>query len=242
MPAPYRLIDMPPGEFSNMFDYPAINMAAAHNTLIQGVNAIIAHAPHVTENKVQPFMVFCLTLFGVIHHHHHVEETFYFDALEEKLGKGVLTTNMDEHATFVPKLEETKKWLEEVQAAKEKYDGRVCVEKINTFADLMVEHLEYEVPTLSREKIRAAFTEKELKALDAEFMKHALKNMDLYTNVPVVLACGNPVTPWFPPIPLPMKWATRWWFSRRQKEAWEFGTTDFYGNARLLPPITPSDQ
>ena len=38
------------------------NMAAAHNVLIQGINAVVAHAPHITEEKVQPFMVFCSTL------------------------------------------------------------------------------------------------------------------------------------------------------------------------------------
>ena len=38
------------------------NMAAAHNHFVQGINAIIAHAPHITEEKVQPFMTFCLSL------------------------------------------------------------------------------------------------------------------------------------------------------------------------------------
>ena len=38
------------------------NMAAAHNVFIQGINAVVAHAPHIAEEKVQPFMVFCLTL------------------------------------------------------------------------------------------------------------------------------------------------------------------------------------
>lgn len=72
---------MPPGDFKNMFDFQAMwgfssvenanmthwmeafsNMAAAHNMFVQGVNAIVHHGPTVTPDKVQPFMLFCVTL------------------------------------------------------------------------------------------------------------------------------------------------------------------------------------
>ena len=36
-------------------------MGAAHNTFIQSLNAIIKHAPNITEDKVQPFMIFAQT-------------------------------------------------------------------------------------------------------------------------------------------------------------------------------------
>jgi len=36
-------------------------MGAAHNTFIQSLNAIIKHALNITEDKVQPFMIFALT-------------------------------------------------------------------------------------------------------------------------------------------------------------------------------------
>ena len=45
---------------------------------------------------------------------------------------------------------------------------------------------------------------------------------------------GLNISDWcrFPPLPLPIKWATQLWFSRRHKEAWEFGPVDLYGNPR----------
>jgi hypothetical protein len=36
-------------------------MGAMHNIFIQSLNAIIRHAPNITEDKVQPFMIFALT-------------------------------------------------------------------------------------------------------------------------------------------------------------------------------------
>ncbi|KAF9527422.1 hypothetical protein CPB83DRAFT_907629 [Crepidotus variabilis] len=247
---------MPPGDFSNQFDFPAINMAAAHNMFIQGVNAMATHAPYVTDKKVQPFMLFCLTVLGNIHHHHRIEETFYFEALEKKLGEGYLTESKDEHETFVPQIEATESWLEDVRDGKTKYLGSTLLAQINSWADDMVHHLNHEIEKLDRNKIKECFTEKELKAIDSEFMKVALKDANFYTSLPMVLICGNPATPWrvflsfsngnmnlsngcvylrFPPFPLPLIWAIRYWYSRRHREAWEFGPLDLNGKVKPLP-------
>ena len=37
------------------------NMGAAHNTFIQSINAIVKHAPNITEDKEKPFLIFALT-------------------------------------------------------------------------------------------------------------------------------------------------------------------------------------
>ncbi|KAF9527421.1 hypothetical protein CPB83DRAFT_836591 [Crepidotus variabilis] len=235
MPAPYPLIEIPPGDFSNQFDYPAISMAAAHNIFIQGVNAMAAHALHVTDEKVQPFMLFCLSVLEVVHHHHRVEETYYFDALEKKLGEGYLTESKDEHGTFVPQIEATESWLEDVRDGKTIYDGSGFLAQINSWADDMIHHLNHEVERLDREKIKECFTVNELKAIESEFMKVALKDANFYTSLPILLVCGNPATPWFPPFPLPLRWAIRYWFSRRHREAWEFGLLDLDGIVKPLP-------
>ena len=51
--------------------------------------------------------------------------------------------NVEEHAVFVPKLEETEQWLKDIQAGKEKYDAQLCIEKVTDFADPMIAHLEH---------------------------------------------------------------------------------------------------
>ncbi|KAH8103798.1 hypothetical protein BXZ70DRAFT_663512 [Cristinia sonorae] len=235
MPAPYPLLKLPPGDFSNMFDFPAINMAAAHNMFIQSVNAMYAHAAYVKDDQIEPFITFCLTAMSVIHHHHRVEETFYFSALEEKLGKGYLDESSEEHAQFVPQMEVAEKWLEDVRDGKEVYNGEKLMRLINTFADKMIEHLTHEVEKLDRTKIRECFTEKELKDIDSQFMKIAFQEVNMYTQLPISVVCGNPETPWFPPFPTPLKWAIRYWFVRRYRAAWEFGPLDIDGKPKGLP-------
>jgi len=230
--ARYPLIDMPPGDYSNMFDYQAINMAAAHNTFIQGLNAMIRHGPTVKEDKVEPFMWFCLALLDNVHHHHSLEETFYFPAMEEKLGKGVLSGNIKEHEEFVPQLEALDEWCKKVQKGEEVYDGNVFLGMVEAFSDTMVAHMTHELKTLDRDIIREKFTIAELKAIDSEFMKRAMASIDFYKTMPLSVVCANPSTPWFPPFPTPLKWATRWWFARRYSAAWDFGPLDFSGNER----------
>jgi len=228
----FPLLDLPPGDFKNMFDFQAINMAAAHNMFIQGFNAMIRHGPTVKGDKVQPFMVFCLTVIENVHHHHTVEETYYFPVLEEKLGQGALSGNIEEHKTFIPGLELLEEWCNKVQKGEEEYDGKVFLGLVEAFAGTMIAHLNHEIPTLDREIIQKHFTEAELKAIEDEFMKRALATIDFYKSLPLSVICANPNTPWFPPFPTFLKWATTWWFSWRYLEAWQFGPMDFWGRER----------
>lgn len=76
-----------------------------------------------------------------IGHHHDLEEAFYFPELEKKLGQGALSDNVAQHKEFVPQLTKLKEYLEDVKAGKEKYNGSLLVEKIHSFSDIMIQHL-----------------------------------------------------------------------------------------------------
>ncbi|KIL69065.1 hypothetical protein M378DRAFT_763834 [Amanita muscaria Koide BX008] len=208
------------------------NMAAVHNNILRGINAIAKHAATVEGDKIKPFLVFALTVFSTFHHHHHMEETFAFPKYEEKLGKGTFTVNYEQHEKFVPQVEQLVHYLKEVQEGKKEYDGKHIVDTIESFSDAMIQHLNEEIATLDAGRMRAAFTAKELKDIDAELLKIILATTDFYTNLPMALVCQDPDTAWFPPLPYLIKLATRWWFYRRYKESWEFGPVDLYGNPR----------
>ena len=76
-----------------------------------------------------------------IHHHHSLEETFYFPAMEEKLGAGTLSGNIEEHEEFVPKLEALDEWCKKVQKGEVVYDGKAFLGMVDSFADTMVAHM-----------------------------------------------------------------------------------------------------
>jgi len=207
-------------------------MACAHNTFIQGTNTMVCYARKIREDQVQDFMIFCSTLAGVIHEHHELEEEFLFPELEKKLGKGALHGNVDQHKTFVPQLCACEDYIKAVMDGKQHYNGDEFEQKINSFSDTMVQHLIEEIPTLDTKILQKNFTQKELKSIQERFIRRAIKNTTFNKTIPLVLVCANPATPWFPPLPTPLLWATRVWFCRKYAKAWEFGPCDIYGKRK----------
>ena len=88
-----------------------------------------------------PFHIIYFFQLDNVHHHHNLEETFYFPAMEEKLGKGVLSGNIKEHEEFVPQLEALDEWCKKVQKGEVVYDGNVFLGMVEAFADTMVAHM-----------------------------------------------------------------------------------------------------
>ena len=50
---------------------------------------------------------------------------------------------------------------------------------------------------MDRDIIKEKFTLAELKAIDSEFMKHAMATVDFYKTMPLSVVCANPSTPWW---------------------------------------------
>ena len=77
----------------------------------------------------------------MLHHHHHIEETLIFPFYESKLGQGAMGDNFDQHHAFMPGLEDLKEYLNAVQAGTATYNGAAIIEKLNSFTEVLVEHL-----------------------------------------------------------------------------------------------------
>lgn len=70
-----------------------------------------------------------------------IEEEFYFPVLEEKLGKGALSGNIEQHKGFAQGLEALEKWCKIVQKGEVGYDGKVFLGLVEAFSDILITHL-----------------------------------------------------------------------------------------------------
>ena len=61
--------------------------------------------------------------------------------MEEKLGKGALSQNIEQHKLFIPQLEALDEWCKAVQKGEIVYDSKVFLGMIESFVDIMVNHL-----------------------------------------------------------------------------------------------------
>ncbi|KAG6815811.1 hypothetical protein H0H87_011184, partial [Tephrocybe sp. NHM501043] len=78
---------------------------------------------------------------AMIHHHHHIEETLQFPFFESKLGTGSMEHNVEQHHAFLGGLDDTAEYIKGILAGTVKYQGKILIEKLDTFADGLVQHL-----------------------------------------------------------------------------------------------------
>ncbi|GLB40033.1 putative hemerythrin HHE cation binding domain [Lyophyllum shimeji] len=233
MPPPYAVIQTPPGSWDDIFDRQAIEMAISHNMFIRGLNAIYFHAPNVREGQVQAFAFFCNSLLGLIHHHHHMEEEIIFPLYEEKLGAGAMEHNVQDHHAFKAGLEDLETYIQDIRAGRATYDGKLVTEKLDAFADGLVQHLNDELPTLESSKLRAKFSKKDLEGLAASLEKRIMKEVSLTESLPPGLVLHDRTTaPQFPPLPKPILWLTKYGLYHIHSDAWAFGPCDVHGTLK----------
>ncbi|RDB16538.1 hypothetical protein Hypma_002703 [Hypsizygus marmoreus] len=233
MPPPYAFIPQPPGDWKDIFDNRAIEMAISHNMFIRGLNTVYFQAPKVKEDQVQAFAFFCNSFLTMIHHHHTIEEELLFPYFESKLGPGTMEHNVEQHHAFLPGLEDLETYIKDIRAGKAKYDSKVVIEKLDSFADGLVQHLRDEIPTLESSKMRAAITQKELQDLESALEKRVLHDVSLIKVLPLGLVLHDKTTaPHFPPLPAPILWITRYGLYHLHSDAWAFGPCDVYGKLK----------
>lgn len=172
---PYALLPMPGQPGAPTCANPdvlatCIEMANVHNLLLRGLNSIYLQAPHVTKPAdIADLLFYTHAWTGTVHHHHSLEEKIFFPQMEvlaKEAGlEGVtMEGNVEQHHAFERGLEETKKWVEEVRAGKQEYDGKKLVAYIDSFAPTLTQHLHDEIETLVK-----------LDKCDGKKVKNALK-------------------------------------------------------------------
>ncbi|KAJ7475995.1 hypothetical protein FB451DRAFT_1245418 [Mycena latifolia] len=233
MPFPYPMIACPPGDWNDPFDHQAIEMCISHNMFLRGLNAIHAQALGIREEQVKPFSFFCISFFEMVHHHHHIEETYLFPIYDAKLGAHAMDHNVEQHHAFMDGLLDVENYAKAVHAGTATYKGDTIIEKLESFSDALYEHLCEEIPTLESSRLRAVFTKKDLADMEANLVKIILKEISLFTTLPIGLICHDKATaPYFPPMPKPILWAVQYGFSWKHNEAWQFGPCDIYGKLK----------
>ncbi|KAG5644850.1 hypothetical protein DXG03_007580 [Asterophora parasitica] len=161
--------------------------------------------------------------------------------------------NVEQHHAFLAGLESLEAYIKEIQAGNAQYDGKLVIEKLDSFADGLVQHLHDELPTLASSRMRAAFTEKDLKDLETSLGKRILKEVSLTTVLPLGMVLHdkstapqyvssenhvifmNLISPpliSFPPLPKPILWATQYGLYHLHSDAWAFGPCDVYGKVK----------
>ena len=77
----------------------------------------------------------------MVGHHHKIEEEYLFPIYDQKLGAHAMDNNVEQHHAFMPGFHDLEEYVKEVHAGTEPYSGATVIQKLESFSDALVQHL-----------------------------------------------------------------------------------------------------
>ncbi|QRV98276.1 Hemerythrin HHE cation binding domain [Ceratobasidium sp. AG-Ba] len=175
---------------------------------------------------------YCSTVVELIHEHHATEEDVVFPALEEKMGKGSMESNVTQHEDFMPKFDQWTELVKSILAGKAEYEADGFIRLMREGTDMLIVHLRDEIPTLDSNKLREHFTVSELEALEKRIEKKVQEQASPW-DIPLFFVNGDlNYNSWFPPMPAPVVFIARHVIMRMSGDMWKYGQSDRYVNLK----------
>ncbi|KAK3385611.1 hemerythrin HHE cation binding domain-containing protein [Podospora didyma] len=207
--------------------------------MTRGLNSIYLQAPHIKPEDEKAFCKYVLCWHLFLDLHHSSEEADFFPMIEQMAGEtGIMAANVEQHYAFDDGLEKFGAYFRDVQAGKEKYDGKKVGALINSFGEILTQHLHSEIPTLVSLKRFGPEKMNGLPALQERVAQHAVKRLGVagivwcYANVNRTADEG--IFSWWPPAPAPFTLAMTAIFWYLNQDVTKFGSADRHGNPREL--------
>lgn len=146
-------------------------MALAHNLLLRNPNAIYLQATGVKlPADIADFLTMCQIWWETVHHHHSMEEEYFFPLIEEYTSeKGIMETNINQHAAFQAGVERFRVYV--FQTTPEIYDGKTLKQIVDSFGPVLTKHLKEEIDSLlALDEFGGEQLEKSYRELDAKIL------------------------------------------------------------------------
>lgn len=221
-------------------------MALIHNTAIRALNSSYNHAitvsPHVNSKRVADFLVFNKAIYTFLSQHHAVEEDYLFPAIEQHISRpGAMDANFFGHDAFMEAFQAWGAYIND-PATLDNYSGTDMRNLISAFAPSLIQHLHDEIPTISALAAEPRCDSAVLLKIWQKAQEISTQDSNVHIEGPWIMGCqdrffeidGIAELGGWPPVPAPMRFVAKKWFSRRHKGAWEFCPSDFEGRRRIL--------
>jgi len=226
--------------------YCATQMTHIHNTLLRGLNSILRQAPYIAdaskqsyvEQDVKDLLFFVLAWCKTLLHHHDSEETTFFPLVEEMTGIIGLMDDLEvDHEEFHEGVLALRMYAEQLADKPLQYRWTTMKRKINSFAPALVNHLHAEIDFLlcmekfGGEGLKRCWLESEI--IGTKFEDPS----DLSDVIPFIL--GNCDKTYeggirYSEVHKPVRYAVKYWYSKKHQGAWRFNSCDFAGRPQPL--------
>lgn len=120
----------------------ALEMSFIHDSFIRCLNSIHFNATRIKSEDEDAFVGYCLNFPYVVHDHHDLEESLLFPCFQQKLD---MSSNVSQHQLLHEGMDSFQAYLQGMKENKESYDGAKVLKALDSFAGILVTHLNDEV-------------------------------------------------------------------------------------------------
>ncbi|KAG8927456.1 hypothetical protein FRC01_007468 [Tulasnella sp. 417] len=225
----FHCLPVPAGDLNDLYEMQPVRMAILHNIILRGFNSMIYYNGEVIAGtkKYMSFLSYCNQVINFVHHHHSIEETIFFPWLETKLGEGAMGGNVEGHEKFRAPLATFEELLANLRGGEATWDLETFRKSLYDLVEVLRPHLEEEIETLRPEKLKDHVPADEFKEKEKEAEKQIMKETSLIRDIPILLVNGDSVNgAWFPPVPPPIAFLTKYPLWLIHSDWWAFGSCD----------------
>ncbi|KAG8953261.1 hypothetical protein FRC04_002671 [Tulasnella sp. 424] len=225
----FHCLPIPAGKLDDLYDFQAIRMVIVHNIILRGFNSMAYYSGDVEPQtkRFDSFLGYCNEVIQLLHEHHSMEEGMYFPFLENKLGAGAMTDNVDGHDQFRVPLERLEDLIAKLRAGQTPWDVGYFRAVIYDLVSVLREHLAEEIDTLRAWRLKDHITVAELQGFELGLEAHIKAKSSLAKDLQLLYINGDGVhAAWFPKIPLPIALLAKYILWPVHSDWWEFGCCD----------------
>ncbi|KIO15804.1 hypothetical protein M407DRAFT_235574 [Tulasnella calospora MUT 4182] len=156
-----------------------------------------------------------------------MEEGMYFPFLENKLGAGAMSENIEGHEHFKEQLEHLDSLVAKLRADQSTWNITEFRKAVFDLLSVLRDHLAEEIDTLRASKLKDHFTIAELQAFESGLEAQIKSKSSLTKSLQFLYVNGDAVhAPWFPEVPGVVVFLTKYVLWSVHSDWWEFGSCD----------------
>ncbi|KAK9234253.1 hypothetical protein V1525DRAFT_72747 [Lipomyces kononenkoae] len=183
---------------TNVFEHPSFIMSRLHNIIESGFLNILDLLRTPPTDDLSNFLGYCDAWATMLIGHHDAEENSLFPILNTKLD---FSAEQEQHKKVFSSIEKFTTYVRAARADNTKFDASLLTEVLAGAKKVLLTHLHDEIEHLEASRLRAVFSETDIKKMTESMRKYSLAHQDPFVALPFIVGHTPPEYRSWPRLP-----------------------------------------
>ncbi|KAK9366117.1 hypothetical protein V1509DRAFT_307047 [Lipomyces kononenkoae] len=207
---------------TDVFQHPSFIMTRLHHVLETGFSNILDLLHNPPTDDLDNFLGYCDAWATSLLSHHDAEENTLFPILNTKLD---FSQEQEQHKEMHDSIEKFSAYIRAARADNTKFDAKLLLQVLSDSKEVLLTHLHDEIEHLEATRLRAVFSETEIKKMTESMRKYSLAHQDPFVALPFIVGHTPPEYRSWPPLPwMVAKVILPQVIARRHSGWWKYAT------------------